>query len=85
MYFIGVTEGKKKNWKKEGKMKISILFSFTQYILPTWRFTQNLKTLAPIRAEKSVTEIFIWEKKKEQIKGLISNMWLFFCYTVQLI
>ena len=36
---------------------------FKQYTLSTWRCTQNLKTLAPIEAEKSVTEIFIGEKK----------------------
>ena len=47
--------------------------------------TQNLKTLAPIGDEKSATEIFVGKKKNEQIKGLISNMWLFFCNTIQLI
>ena len=45
-----------------------------------------MKTLAPIGAEKSVTGNFqLGRKKNEQIKGLISNMWLFFCYTIQLI
>ena len=33
-------------------------------IQPTWRCTQNLKTLAPIGAEKYVEEIFIDEKEK---------------------
>ena len=37
--------------------------------------------MAPIGAEKSVTEISIGEKEKR----LISKMWLFFCYTIQLI
>ena len=37
-----------------------------------------MKTLAPIGAEKSATEIFIREKENAQIKGLICNMWLFF-------
>ena len=45
---------------------------------------QNLKTLAQIEAEKSVTEDFV-RKKNGQIKGLISNMWLILCYTVQLV
>ena len=74
MYFIGVTEGKKEHLKKEDKMKISILISFTQYTLPTLRYTLSLKTLALIGAEKSVTQIAIGEKENEQIKGLISNM-----------
>ena len=32
-------------------------------------------------AEKSVTEIPLERKKNEQIKGLISNMWLFLFVT----
>ena len=43
----------------------------------------SLKTLASIGAEKSATEMFIGEKKNEQIKGLISNVWLFFCFVTQ--
>ena len=45
----------------------------------------NLKTLSEIEAEKFVTENFVREKKKVQIKGLISQMWLIFEYTVQLV
>ena len=37
--------------------------------MPSWRCTQNLKTLAPIGAEKSVTEISIGEKEKWTNKG----------------
>ena len=36
--------------------------------------TQNMKTLAPIGAAKSATEIFIGEKENEQVRGLISNI-----------
>ena len=32
-----------------------------------------------------MTEISLKRKKNEQIKGLISNMWMLFCYTIQLI
>ena len=32
-----------------------------------------------------MTEISIGEKENELIKGLMGNMWLFFCYTIQLI
>ena len=37
-----------------------------------------LESQIPIGAEKYVTEILMEGKKIEQIKGLISNMWLFF-------
>ena len=37
--------------------------------MPSWGCTQNLKTLAPIGAEKSVTEISIGEKEKWTNKG----------------
>ena len=84
MYFIGQKE-KIENLKKEGKMRISILiFIYTIHFAYLKVYT-NLKTLAQIGAEKSVTEISLKRKKNEQIKGLISNMWLLFCYTIQLI
>ena len=44
---------------------------------------QNLKTLAQIEAEKSVTENFVREKEKWTNK--ISNMLLILDYTVQLV
>ena len=49
LYYIREKEGKNEKLKKEGKMRISTLM---------------LKTLAPIGAEKSVTEISIGEKEK---------------------
>ena len=58
-----------KNWKKKAKWGLASWFPFTQYTLPSWRCTQNLKTLAPIEAEKSVTEISIGEKEKWTNKG----------------
>ena len=64
MCYIGVTEGKNEHWKKKAKWGLASKCSFTQSTLPAWRCTQNLKTLAPIGAEKSVTEIFIGEKEK---------------------
>ena len=79
MYLIGVTEGKIESLKKEGKMRIHL---HNTLCLPQ-RCTQNLKTLAPIGAEKSVTETFIGEKEKWTNKG--TDKLLFFCYTIQLI
>ena len=55
------------------------------YLLST--FVTNFRALSQVIAEKSLTEKklkFSLERKKNvQIKGLISNMWLFFYYTVQ--
>ena len=65
MYYIRVKEGKNENLKKEGKMRISILISiYTVHFAFLKVYTKFLKTLAPIGAEKSVTEISIGEKEK---------------------
>ena len=51
-------------------MRISILISiYTAHFAILKRCTQNLKTLAPIGAEKSVTEISIGVKEKWTNKG----------------
>ena len=54
-------------WKKKvGKINISILnFLNTVHLI----CTHNLKTLAPIGAEKSVTEFLVGEKEKRTNKG----------------
>ena len=71
--YIFYRSDRRKNWiieKKKAKWTISSLFSFTQYTKPTWRCTQNLKTLAPrIGTEKSATEIFIGDKEQWTNKG----------------
>ena len=56
-------------------MRISILiFIYTIHFAYLKMYTKFEK----IGAEKSVTEIFIEKRKKrEKIKGLIRNMWLF--------
>ena len=64
MYLIRVKEGKNENLKKEGKMRISILFSIYTVPFAFLKVYTNLKTMAPIEAEKSVTEISIGEKEK---------------------
>ena len=74
-----------KNLKKEGKMRISIFIPIYTVHFAFLKVYKKFETLAPIGAEKSVTEISIGEKENEQIKGLLSNMWLFVCYTIQLI
>ena len=52
---------KKEKIEKEGKINLSTLVLFS--------VLQNLKTLAQIEAEKSVTENFVREKEKRTNKG----------------
>ena len=81
MYYITVKERKNEKLKKEGKMRISILISIYTVHFAYLKVYINFKTLLPVGAEKSATEISIGEKENEQIKGLISNMWLFLFVT----
>ena len=64
MYYAEVRDGKKKTGKRRRKCISASWFSFPHYTWPLSRCIQNLKTLALIEAEKSVTEIFIGEKEK---------------------
>ena len=50
--------------EKEDKMRISILIFIYTIHFAYLKVYRNLKTLAPIGAEKSVTEISIEEKGK---------------------
>ena len=69
MFYIRMTEGKNEKLKKEGKMRKSILnFIYTIHYAYLKVYT-NLKTLAPIGVEKSVTEISIGKKEKITNKG----------------
>ena len=56
-------------WKKKAKVITASWFSFARYTWPLSRCIQNLKTLALIGAEISVTEIFIGEREKWTNKG----------------
>ena len=64
IYYTGVRDGKRRQ-----TLISASCFSFTQYTWPLSGCIQNLKTLALIGAEKSVTEIFIGEKEKWTTKG----------------
>ena len=71
--------------KKEDKMRISIfIFIYRTHLAYLKVYTKCVKTLAPIGAEKSMTEFSLERKNYEQIKGLINNMRLFLL-TIQLI
>ena len=65
-------------------MNLSTLVLFSVVHLVVLMLHTNLKTLTQIEAEKS-EKILLERKKNGQIKGLISNMWLILCYTVQLV
>ena len=77
IYFIGFTEGKIENLKKEGKMRVSILIFIYSIHFAYMKVCTKFENNGFNRSKRSVTEIFIEEKENEQIKGLISNMWLF--------
>ena len=64
MHYIGVRDGKKNNGKRRQKQSKASLFSYTQYT------KQNLKKLAQMGAEKSVTDLFVTEKEKCTNKGM---------------
>ena len=57
---------KKEKIEKEGKINLStlVLFSVMHLVVLMLNSIQNLKTLAQIEAEKSVTENFVREKEK---------------------
>ena len=59
---------KMENGKRRQKLITASWFSFLQYTWQLSRCIQNLKTLALIIAENSVTKIFIGEKEKWTIK-----------------
>ena len=60
---------KRKNGKRRQKLITASWFSFPQYTWPLSRCIQNLKTLAVIGAENSVTKSFIGEKEEWINKG----------------
>ena len=60
---------KRKNGKRRQKLITESWFSFSQYSWPLSMCIQNLKTLAIIGAENSVTKRFIGEKGKWTNKG----------------
>ena len=66
MYYIRVTEEKNEQFKKVGKMRISILiFIYTIHFAYLKVYTKLTK-MASIGVEKSVTEISIGEKEKNK-------------------
>ena len=73
MCYIRVTEGKIENLKKV-KMRVSIfIFIYTIHVYTKFENTGFN------RNREICDRNFHWrERKNEQIKGLISNMWLFF-------
>ena len=64
MYYIGESDGKRRH-----KVITESWFSLPQYTWPISRCIQNLKTLAVIGAENSVTKSFIGKKEKWTNKG----------------
>ena len=60
-------------------------FRVLTQVVPEKSLTEKNVYMYYIREKEGKKQKFPLERKKnEQIKGLISNMWLFFCYTIQL-
>ena len=78
-------EEKNENLKKEGKMRISILIAIYTVHFAFLKVYTKFENNGSNRSWEICDRNFHWRKKNEQIKGLISNMWLFFSYTIQLI
>ena len=70
---------------KEGKMRISNLIFIYTIQFACLKVYTKLKTLAPIEAEKSVTEISAGVKEKRTNKGTDKQYVAVFCYTIKLI
>ena len=73
MHYTGVRDRKKENGKKKSNEILALWFSFTQDTSTHCRCIQNLKTLALLGAEKSVTKNLIGEKEKMTKKGNEKN------------
>ena len=79
MYYIYEWQKEKmKNWKK-GKMRINILiFIYTIHFAYLKVYTK-FENIGSNKSREICDRNFHWrERKNVQIKGLISNMWLFF-------
>ena len=72
----------RKTGERRQKLITDSWFSFPQYTWPLSRCIQNLKTLAVIGAENSVTKS-LQRKKNGQIKGMISSSMMILSYTIQ--
>ena len=79
---------RRKKWKlkKGGKMRVSILIFIYKIHFAYLKVYTKFENTGSNRSREICDRNFHWRKKNEQIKGLISNTWLFFfCYTIQLI
>ena len=74
---------KRKNGKGSQKLITASWVFFPQYTWPLSRCIQNLKTLAVIGAENSVTKSFIGEREKWTNKGNDKSTMLILFYTIQ--
>ena len=69
--------------KRRQKLITESWSSFSQNTWPLSKCIQNLKTLAVIPAENSVTKSFIGEKAKWTNKAMICSSMLILFYTLQ--
>ena len=84
MCYIGVTEGKIENLKKEGKMRISILIFIYTIHFAYLKVTQNFIILNQVVAEKTDKMSHMCYKGVTEGKGKMSFSNFIFIYTIHL-
>ena len=80
---------RRKKWKfeKRRQMRISTFIFICTIHLAYRKVYTKFENTGPNRSWEIYNRNFRWRERKlkKQTKELISNMWLFFCYTTQLI
>ena len=84
LYVLCKSERRKK-MKKEGKLRISILISNYTVHFAYLKVYTKFENTGSNRNGEICDRNFHWRERKMNKKGMISNMWLFFCYTIRLI
>ena len=64
MYFIGVTEGKIENLKKEGKMRISILILIYTVHFAYLKVNTKFENTGSNRSREIYYRDFLWRERK---------------------
>ena len=86
--YVFYRSDRRKHWKfekKEGKMKISILVLINTIHFAHMKVYTKFENTGSNRRRGICDRNFHWSEKNDQMKGLISSMWLFSGYTIQLI
>ena len=64
MYYIGVRDGKKKNWKKNAKINLSFLIFFPTIYLAILKVYRKFEDFGSQRSLVICDRIFYWRERK---------------------